>query len=235
MPADFQRQLDMMPPQLLTHPVTIIGLGGIGSWTARIARKMGFRKFILWDHDRLEPHNLPSQDYEDVDLGELKVDGIHRRLLHTLDDKEMTTIRQTKKFTDEDEFDEGIVISAVDKMQSRADIWEAVKKRKAFIPLFVDGRIGIEWNDELGKVGGEWMEIFTIIPARLEDREFYEENLFSDDEIAPAHCTAQAVAYIGPIIAGFIVSNIKMWLMKEPYRRHLLYDNLTKQFMDVTN
>lgn len=228
---DFQRQLDILPPQAIVHNVTVIGLGGIGSWTAYVIRKMGFKNFALWDPDKLERHNLPSQHYENTALGEAKVDSLSLQLQAALDGERAEILDFETRFTAESELGEGIVISAVDNMQARRDIWEAVKKRRAFVPLFLDGRVGVEWNEESGKVGGEWLEIFTIVPSRLEDQEFYEENLFPDEEAAPLRCTAQAVAYLGPLIAGFMAGHLKKWLMKEPYIRHLLYDNLTNTFL----
>ena len=53
--ADFQRQLDILPPRALIYPVHCIGLGGIGSNVAFYLRKMGFTNFSLWDYDVVEP------------------------------------------------------------------------------------------------------------------------------------------------------------------------------------
>lgn len=230
--ADFERQLDILPPRSLVHPVHIIGLGGIGSPAAYLVRKMGFSNLTLWDHDTLEPRNLPSQHYEVGDLGKPKVEGMRRQLEQCLDEPSgITAIPE--RFTSSEQL-EGIIISGVDSMKSRQEIWDAVKKSKAFAPLYIDGRVGIEWNEEKGKVAGEWIEVFTIAPPRIEDCELYEAHIFSDEEAAPLHCTAQAVAYVGFLIAGFIGANLRKWVTQEPYHRYILYECLTSQVLIAT-
>jgi len=200
--ANFQRQLDILSPDLLIYPVTIIGLGGIGSRVAYDLRKMGFSNFVLWDPDIVEDHNLPSQHFNPSDLDNPKVEAIKSQIESSLDSKCLVKTFQYK-------FDpnypvEGIVIAAVDNMAARKHIWEAVKKRSGFVPIFIDGRIGIDWDGEQGKVAGEWIEVFTINPLEISDCDLYENksHMFTDEEAEPLRCTAQAVAYVGSIISG---------------------------------
>ncbi len=227
--ADFLRQLDILPPTALVHPLTFIGLGGIGSPTVYTARKMGFKSFTLWDPDIVVSHNLPSQHFDRDDLGKSKVEGAGRQVRSSLDEDCRITTRQ-EEFVRAETL-EGIVISGVDTMSARQEIWAAVQRSKPFVPLYIDGRVGVEWDSDQGKVVGEWIEVFTLVPTRISDCELYEPHLFSDDEAEPLRCTAQAVAYIGPLIAGFICANLKKWIMQETYPRHLLYDCLTNQFV----
>lgn len=227
--ADFLRQLDILPPQAIVHPVTFIGLGGIGSTTVYVARKMGFTRLVLWDPDIVSPENLPSQHYDHDDLGKPKIEGITRQLRSSLDE-ECKILVEPRAFTSGEKL-EGIVVAGVDTMETRREIWAAVKKSRPFVPLYIDGRVGVEWDDEQGMVTGEWIEVFTVVPARITDCELYEPHLFSDEESAPLRCTAQAVAYIGPLIAGFICANLKKWIMREPYPRHMIYECLTNQFL----
>lgn len=233
--ADFQRQLDILPPSALVYPVTFIGLGGIGSWVSYIVYKMGFSRIVLWDNDRVERHNFPSQHYGSEDIGELKTDAMVIQLKGSLGEETVIVIEtKAEEFTSGDDL-EGVVISGVDSMKSRSEIWQSVLRNRNFVPLYIDGRIGIQWSEEEGGVTGEWIEVFTVVPARLKDREFYEGNLFSDEEAEPLRCTAQAVAYIGPLIAGFMASNLKKWVMCQPYPRHRLYDVLTEEMILVTS
>lgn len=229
--ADFLRQLDIMNPAALFYPVTLIGLGGIGSFTAETLRKMGFRHFTLYDRDKIEAHNIPCQNYDSKDLGEKKVyacaDKLSRCLDSALDIETHPQSFNTQPL-------EGIVVSGVDRMSARRAIWDAVQQNCALIPLYVDGRIGVEWGKEEGRVRGEWIEVFTLRPSHIEDMELYEPHLFSDAEADELHCTAQAVVYVGNFIAALISSNIKKWVLNERYPRHLIFDSLTLDFVHVT-
>ncbi len=49
--------------------VALVGLGLHGSWIARALAKLTPRSLIIWDGDRVEPHNLRSQNYVDRHLG----------------------------------------------------------------------------------------------------------------------------------------------------------------------
>ena len=54
MTTDFTRQMDILPPSAIIHPITMIGLGGIGSHVIYTIRKLGFEEFTLWDPDTIE-------------------------------------------------------------------------------------------------------------------------------------------------------------------------------------
>lgn len=232
--ADFQRQIDIMPPERLVFPLHIIGLGGIGSFVAYTLRKMGFWQFHLWDPDKVESHNLPSQHYTAGQTGESKVFAMREQLITALDTDGLIAVPYDIEFDCLPWKLQGMVVSAVDNMASRQKIWDTIKTAVALVPLFVDGRIGVDWDEEKGMVVGEWIEVFTIVPSRIEDCELYEENLFPDEEAAPMRCTAQAVAYIGPFIGALIASNIKKWIMRQSYYRHMLYNLLTNELVIAT-
>ena len=230
--ADLSRQLDILPPSALVYPVHCIGLGGIGSNTLFYIRKMGFSQFVLWDDDSVESHNIPSQHFFSSDLGRFKAEAIQEQLRKALDDDSL--IARRGKFAKHDDL-AGIVIAGVDSMASRQEIWESVQRSKNAVALYIDGRIGVEWDEEEGKVTGEFIEVFTIVPGRVADIELYHEHLFTDEEAAPLRCTAQAVAYIGAFIAGFIAANVRKWVTHMPYHRYILYDCLTNQVLIATN
>jgi len=48
---------------------TIIGLGSIGSFTTLALAKMGIKSFLLYDGDKVEPHNILNQVYSREDIG----------------------------------------------------------------------------------------------------------------------------------------------------------------------
>ena len=52
------RQQDLINSDILTTPLFMVGLGGIGSWTAISLAKMGFNNMILWDIDIVSEENF---------------------------------------------------------------------------------------------------------------------------------------------------------------------------------
>lgn len=58
---DWADQTGWFDPNKITSPVTIIGCGGIGSNVAFELITMGFKSFVLYDDDIVEPRNLASQ------------------------------------------------------------------------------------------------------------------------------------------------------------------------------
>ncbi|HWI61883.1 MAG TPA: ThiF family adenylyltransferase [Symbiobacteriaceae bacterium] len=61
--------------------VTVLGLGGLGSYVALSLAAIGVGDLLLVDHDRVEPSNLNRQVlYTEQDLGAFKCDAAARRL-----------------------------------------------------------------------------------------------------------------------------------------------------------
>ena len=204
------RQLDILNPELIIFPITIIGCGGIGSPTAITLAKVGCQNLTLIDPDEVEEHNLPNQFFRLSDIDKTKV----RACQGIISQFTECSIRIVPElFIDQNL--SGVVISGVDSMKARKNIWSKIRYNLE-VPLYIDGRIG-----------GETLEIFTIRPNQLEDIEFYEQWLFTDEETAELPCTARAIMYTGFIIGGLISSQLKKWLKQEEYYKRLNFDLVT--------
>ena len=57
------------------HPITIIGIGGIGSWVAFLLFKMGY-KLDIYEFDTLERLNIGSQLYPEYLVGRSKATAL---------------------------------------------------------------------------------------------------------------------------------------------------------------
>ena len=73
---DLSRQQDLIDPDQLDVPITVVGCGGIGSFVVLTLAKMGCRALTVYDDDRVEPHNIPNQAYRLADVGRLKVEAL---------------------------------------------------------------------------------------------------------------------------------------------------------------
>ncbi|OHB22476.1 MAG: hypothetical protein A2939_02865 [Parcubacteria group bacterium RIFCSPLOWO2_01_FULL_48_18] len=207
MKTDFTRQLDILSPSELVYPVTIVGAGGIGSPVALCLAKMGFSRISVYDPDFVEDINVPNQIYRPADIGSPKVDALGS-LIAELTGTSITVHQE--KFEGQ-RLLEGIVVSAVDRMEMRMIVWKAVRYNTG-VQFFVDGR-----------TGGEVLQVFSAVPYQIEDVELYESMLFPDEEAAELPCTARSIFYVGFIIAGLICLNVKLWVRQQQYGRQITY------------
>lgn len=205
---DFLRQLDILNPDMIVYPITIIGVGGIGSPLVWILAKMGCKKITLYDPDRVEAHNLPNQFYRLADVNRLKVEAVRESVLQFAG----TEITAIPELFEGQRALEGIVILGVDSMKSRREIWRHLRFNLK-VPLYLDGRMG-----------GEVVQVFTVRPSQLEDIEAYEESLFSDEEASNLPCSAQSIIYSVVVLGGLIASQIKKWIRKEEYSPKITLD-----------
>lgn len=61
--------------------IHIIGCGSVGATIAENLVRCGVRNLVLWDFDKVEPHNLVNQIYRHKDIGKLKVEALQDILL----------------------------------------------------------------------------------------------------------------------------------------------------------
>jgi len=205
---NFLRQLDILNPNMIVYPITIIGVGGIGSLTAWILAKMGCGEITLYDPDVVEGHNLPNQFYRLGDVDKLKVMAVKENILQFAE----TKLRTIPELFKDQESLKGIVISGVDSMKARQDIWKKIRYNLN-IPLYLDARMG-----------GETVQVFTVRPSQLEDVESYENNLFSDEEASDLPCSAKSIIYSVAVLGGLIASQIKKWIKREEYSPRITFD-----------
>lgn len=205
---NFWRQMDIIPQaDLEKYPVTIIGVGGIGSPTALVLSKMGVKNITIYDNDVVEDHNLPNQMYRISDLGKSKVEGT-KDICSDFSGVVITTCNE--KF--EDQEIKGIVISGVDSMKSRELIWKRLKYNPA-IPIYIDARMG-----------AEVCRICTVNPVNPDDVKWYEATIVPDEKASEEPCTAKSVIYNTFMIASFIANQVKKQARAQSFAREIIFD-----------
>lgn len=195
---DFQRQSDLFDPHKHQVPVTIIGAGGIGSPTALALAKLGLRDLRLVDDDLVSEVNEPNQLFPIGHVGEPKVEAV-KGVVQQMSGVEVAT--RVGRFNGVDRID-GIVISAVDSIASRREIWNRVKYN-ATVDLFIDGRMG-----------GEAITIYAVNPCSPDEVAKYEATLHDPGDVAPLPCGARAIIYVSFVIAGLITRAVAKRLAK---------------------
>lgn len=201
------RQLDIVDIDALGKlDVTLIGAGGIGSFAGQYLGKMGVRKMTVYDHDFVEEHNLANQLYGQDSVGVPKVKALAAELERFGDpDLELTTLEEPVRG---DTKLKGVVISMVDSMFARKEIWQAVKMNMD-VSLFIDARMGAE----IGQVR-------VVNPISPDEIRSFEASMEGEPVNLP--CTARATIYNGAGIASLIVNQVKRFANGEPTQKELV-------------
>jgi len=183
------------------YTTMIIGCGAIGSYAGLTLSKMGFKKFILVDNDKIERHNIPNQFFNMDYVGYYKVDSL-RSTMQRFSEQDLEIFPIKQKFSNRTfKIDSDIVVLATDNMKARKQGFKAAIRDKA--KLFIDARMG-----------GETFVVFTVDLTNKKAREDYAKTFHKDVQIA---CTERAIIYNVLFIAGTIANQIKKVMNQEDY------------------
>jgi molybdopterin/thiamine biosynthesis adenylyltransferase len=208
---DFWRQTDIVTPDELPW-VTMIGVGGIGSFTVLALAKMGCEHITIFDDDKVEDHNLPSQLYPIDSIGNDKVSAAQWVCNAFAGVEPMV---YAAKFGEHSIPSSEVIISGVDSMRSRKEIWEKIKGNMR-VKLYIDARMG-----------AQVLRIHSINPNDKEQVEWYESTLYSDEEASEEPCTAKAIIYTGFAIASLVANQVKKFSKKEVVVKEIIFDLVT--------
>ena len=194
----YSRQRDIVPPDRLAGcKATVVGVGAIGRQVALQLAAMGITWLQLVDFDVVEESNLASQGYLDDDLGRLKVEAtadLCQQINHRL---EVHEVRERFRRSMETG---NVLFCAVDRIEVRQLIWNAVKDKVNF---FTDGRMTAE-------------VIRVLTGCDETSRAYYPSSLFSAEEVYPGSCTAKTTIYCANIAAGLMLAQFTKWLRGLP-------------------
>ena len=185
------RQFDIVRAGELRFPVHIIGAGGIGSWTALLAAKMGCTNITVYDDDKVEDHNVASQFYKEDQLGEYKVDALAKNIL----EQTGIDIVAEKNIEEEETIPKGLVIMTIDTLAERRRLGEIFKDRPIYI---LDGRMG-----------GLSFEVYNVASKE------YLSTIVANDEAEPLVCTGKSICFNCSVIAGLLVNYVKRYAKNE--------------------
>lgn len=231
---EHQRHLDIFDPRSRNDVVSLIGMGGIGSFTAIGLAKLGIKTVHLWDKDLVEPHNVPVQLLPFSSVGSPKVDTV-ALLMHVFGDMDIVTEDEwdSKKrysrpiviphnaWVDEDTELYGVVVSAVDSIKARREIFEAFMNSPSTTNI-IDPRLG-----------GEVFQIITIGKG-LEDTDWYDDTQLPPDSTVPdTPCTAAAVIDVGFSVGAAVVNTLRKLLVGRPFPRNFRWDSYNNRYDEL--
>jgi hypothetical protein len=231
LPPDYSGQLEIFDPSKFVEPVHIIGCGGIGSALFFPLLKLGVQTIHLWDKDAVEAHNIPCQlVYRPSDIGTSKV--LAMKNFAERQEAECEVIPHDEFVTGETPLD-GIVISGVDSQDSRKAIWAAIQANLAFVPLYMDGRLGGE-NLQLLTQGfnEETARLAAFSPADFDAALEYEEHwLFPSSRSTQLPCAARTVIHPPVALASLIIAQLTLYMRKVALRDNICFNLKTMQFV----
>lgn len=191
--------------------VSLIGAGSVGSFTALALSKMGIKHLEVWDDDDIELVNIPSQFYRKDSIGQKKVDALNSMISQFNPDTKIT--KQVKSYWGH-KLPGEIIITTTDDMASRKDAFDEACRKGAW---FIDARMGAE------------LAIVYKINTRLqEDKDYYMEHWYDDDEADELPCTARTIIYNVLMLASLVCRTVKSIAMDEKdYPRETIF-NMTE-------
>jgi len=207
----YSRQRNLVPPERLAAcKATIIGVGAIGRQVALQLTAMGIPWLQLIDFDGVEESNIASQGYLEDDLGRAKVQATadlcqqvnHHLKVHDVNER----FRRSMEIGN-------VIFCAVDKIDARRLIWEAVKDRSSF---FCDGRMS-----------AEVLRVLTACDAASQG--YYPATLFSAGEAYAGACTAKTTIYCANIAAGLMLAQFAKHLRNLPVDPDIQLNLLTSE------
>jgi len=220
----FIRQRDIVEPDDLKFPITVVGAGGIGSWVVLALAKMGCQNITVVDFDKVELKNLPSQFYAHEQVGRYKVEAL-QELVKQITGTEISIYRGTwkeyyqKYFTSSDVMVlsvSDVIICTVDSMKTRVDMWSQLINdwyQKKHFNCYIDARMG-----------GELLRILLVNPFDTRSSYHYQKKLYPPNKVHHEPCTARAIAYNVLVAGGIVASLVKKYAKKEPTKYDFIFD-----------
>ena len=194
----YSRQRDIVPAERIADcKATVIGVGAIGRQVALQLTAMGIPWLQLIDFDVVEESNLASQGYLENDLNKLKVNVTSDLCWQINSNMEIQAVPE--RFRRSIEIG-NVVFCAVDRIDVRRLIWQAVKDKVNF---YCDGRMS-----------AEVMRVLTA--CDFESRKHYPSTLFHAEEAFVGPCTAKTTIYCANIAAGLMIAQFTKYLRQLP-------------------
>lgn len=187
---------------------TLVGAGGIGSYTAFGLCRAGIGSLTIWDGDTIDSSNLSGQLYREIDIGRYKVNAIKDIISLFVPN---ALIIPNLRFFEENDPLQDITITGLDSMKARRLVFEEWYKLKSKSNnksrcLFIDARMSVEH-----------IQIFCFrLSSHNRLNNYMKECLFSDDEFQSPACSLKATSHIGMGI-GYLITSI--------VTNHILFEN----------
>lgn len=207
MSIDYLRQLDLLDPrQIGNRSVTLIGAGATGSHIAWYLAQLGWGDtnqgagtLKVFDHDKVESHNLANQIYEPEHIGMPKVEALKKMIIRKfgfeiLAKPELVSSQRA-------DVSATYVFLLTDTMSSREEIFEKCLRFSFSTDLVIETRMGLRDG-----------RIYAFNPNDPTHVDEWKKTLYKDDEAQVSRCGASAsiistVTFLSSLAVGRLVQH----------------------------
>lgn len=181
-------------------PITMGGLGSIGSWTILPLSRLANHRFFNYEFDKVEKRNLGGQYFSKNDINLYKAEALQNKLIDFSGYTEYHQFGKLKKGS----IVTPICFAGFDNPKARKLMFEEWKKLDNR-QIFIDGRMDFET-----------FQILTVLPGH---EEWYQEDIdkLCEANLPSASCTLSSTTHIAMLIGGFMTSNFVNYLMNTVY------------------
>jgi hypothetical protein len=200
-----------------TASATIIGCGGLGGTTALTLAKMGYKYLTLVDPDVVADENTGTQLFRPSDIGMPKIMALQETLVDFADDIYISGVQG--RIDAKSYIPGGIIISCVDSITARKEIWQSVKTSAA------------EWYLEM-RMAAEELQIHTV--NMFHDWYWYEQYIAgqNEDDVVELPCTMKATYFTAMVAGGLAGSIVRKIHTGKPVAHKLTFNMLASVYME---
>lgn len=204
------------------NTLVVGGAGGIGSWLTLLLARTYTSDILVYDHDRIETHNLGGQLFSVSSVGSNKVEEVSKlsKVFCSSGKMVVGVASSVGPSTMSDILFKQVYFSAFDNMEARRTLFnywlqsmdlsgvrienedEDEDDETEYYPeilpencLFIDGRLN-----------PEQMQIFCIVGSdKAAIKKYQEEYLFADSDVQDLPCTFKQTSHSAAMIASHMV------------------------------
>jgi molybdopterin/thiamine biosynthesis adenylyltransferase len=170
---------------------------------------MGGSSIEVYDADSIEEHNIANQLYPVYMVGKKKAEAL-ADVCRAYGEVEITT--HAERWDKSKSSDATIVISAVDNMEVRRELFEwAITQPQ--VEYFIDGRMS-----------AQKMMVYTINTKSDEERQFYRDCWYPQEKASPEICGEKSVIFTVLLVAGLMLNSIKKIINGDKIPNEVYFD-----------
>lgn len=210
------KSIEYFDPVNIKGKCHIIGCGSVGSTVAALLARLGVTKFVLYDFDRVEAHNLANQMFIHKDIKTEKVDAVKRIITEINPDAEPTIEIFREGYNDQKL--NGYVFLCVDNIDLRREICQKHRMNRMIKAVF-DFRTRLE---EVQNYAANWSDMKQVTNL-LKTMEFTHEEAHAATPV-----TACGVELgVAPTVwmgCSYGVANFVNFIKGKPLKTFILID-----------
>lgn len=192
---DLSKSYEFFQPDLLKSKIHIIGCGSVGSTVAENLARFGIENMVLYDFDKVEPHNLANQMFSKDDIGMLKTEAVAKMIEEINPD----TKGKIKLINDgwHGQKLAGYVFLCVDSIELRREIVESCKGNE-YVKAFFDFRTRLT---DAQHYATDWADK-KMVQAFINSMAFSHEEAAEETPVSACNVTLSVAPTVRMICAA---------------------------------